>query len=112
MTDGGETTGTEEGWHRVAATDEVPDGGAIMVDAGGRAIALTHFEGQYGALDNACPHMGGPLGQGVIEFGFLVCPWHGREYHPLTGACEGYEEAVATYPVEVRDDGIYVRVEG
>lgn len=110
MTDD-QTSSTDATWHRVAAPDEVPDGSAITVAAGGKTIALTHFEGQYGALDNVCPHMGGPLGEGVIEYGLLVCPWHGREYHPLSGVCEGYEESAKTYPVDVRDDGIYVGVD-
>jgi nitrite reductase/ring-hydroxylating ferredoxin subunit len=97
-------------WHRVADPEEVPEGTAKTVAAGGRLIALTRVGGQIGALDNVCPHKGGPLGQGAIEDGLLVCPWHGREYHPLTGQCEGYAESVASYPVELRDDGIYVEV--
>jgi len=50
------------------------------------------------------------LGEGTIEGGRLVCPWHGREYDPFTGACEGFAESVAAYPAEARADGIYVRV--
>ena len=42
--------------------------------------------GRYGALDNHCPHQGGPLGEGTIENGLLRCPWHGFDYCPLTGA--------------------------
>lgn len=97
-------------WHRVAAPDEVPDGTVRMARAAGTVIALSRVGGRFGALDNRCPHMGGPLGQGTIENGRLVCPWHGREYDPVTGACEGYEESVAAYAVDVRDDGIYVCV--
>ncbi|MFQ5994921.1 MAG: Rieske (2Fe-2S) protein [Acidiferrobacterales bacterium] len=97
-------------WHRVADLNELTDGSVKTVMAGKRPIALTYFEGKYGALDNTCPHMGGPLGQGEIEYGVLICPWHGREYHPLTGKCDGYEESVATFPIEVRDDGVYVAV--
>ena len=54
-----------------------------------RSIALTHFEGRYGALDNRCPHQGGPLGEGSIENGLLRCPWHGWDYDPLTGKPPG-----------------------
>lgn len=97
-------------WHRVAAPDELAEDSVKMVKAGSRLIALIRSQGRYGALDNTCPHSGGPLGQGSIENGLLVCPWHGREYHPLTGECEGYAERAATYPVEARDDGVYVAV--
>lgn len=98
-------------WYRVAALDELAEGSVKKVVAGTKTIALTHFEGKYGALDNTCPHMGGPLAEGSIEYGVLVCPWHGREYHPVTGRCESYEEQAATLPVDVRSDGIYVGVE-
>jgi hypothetical protein len=36
-----------------------------------------------GALENRCPHQGGPLGEGSIENGWLRCPWHGYDYDPL-----------------------------
>lgn len=97
-------------WYRVADVDELAEGTVKKVIAGERTIALTHFEGKYGALDSTCPHMGGPLAEGTIDFGMLICPWHGREYHPLTGECETHGDAVTTFPVEVRDDGIYVCV--
>lgn len=101
---------TSPDWHRVAAVDELADDGVKSVEAGGKRIALTRFEGRYGALDRTCPHNGGPLDEGCIEYGALVCPWHGHEFHPLTGEGIAYAERVATYPVEVRDDGIYVQV--
>lgn len=98
-------------WHRVAALDELDEGSVKSVEVAGTPVALTHFEGQYGAFANACPHMGGPLGEGSIEYGFLVCPWHGREYHPTSGQCEGFDDHARAYAVEVRDDGVYVSVE-
>jgi nitrite reductase/ring-hydroxylating ferredoxin subunit len=107
MTESPDTGAT---WHRVAALDELPDEGVKSVKVGDKPLALTRFEGKYGALDGRCPHAGGPLGEGCIEFGALVCPWHGRDFHPLTGEGIAYAERVATYPVEVRDDGVYVRV--
>lgn len=94
-------------WHRVAGADEVPDGAVVPVVAGGRRIALVRVAERYCALDGTCPHAGGPLGEGSIDNGMLVCPWHGREFDLATGACEGYP-GVAAYPVQVRADGIYV----
>lgn len=99
-------------WHRVAGLDELGEGRVRTVVAGPKSIALTHFDGQYGALDNHCPHQGGPLGEGTIENGLLRCPWHGFDYCPLTGAPPGdFVDTVVTYPVEIREDGIYVGVE-
>jgi thiamine pyrophosphate-dependent acetolactate synthase large subunit-like protein/nitrite reductase/ring-hydroxylating ferredoxin subunit len=96
-------------WHRVAGTDELPEDQVKTVEAEGLTFALTHFEGTHALLGNACPHQGGPLGQGTIEGGRLRCPWHGWEFHPLTGkASEGYEADAETFPCETREDGIYV----
>src|SRR6185436_9571523 len=74
------------------------------------SLAMTHYDGQYGALDNRCPHQGGPLGEGSIENGMLRCPWHGYDYCPLTGASP-FGDTVHSFPVELREDGIYVGVE-
>ncbi|MCA9299893.1 MAG: Rieske 2Fe-2S domain-containing protein, partial [Phycisphaerales bacterium] len=99
-------------WHRVASTEDVPEGRVRTVTAGTRSIALTHYKGEFGALDNRCPHQGGPLGEGSIENGMLRCPWHGWDYCPLTGkAPGGFDDHVPTYPCEVRDGGVYVGIE-
>ncbi len=99
-------------WHKVLSKDELPEGRVKTVTAGTQSFALSHFEGKYCALDNKCPHQGGPLGEGQIENGWLRCPWHGYDYHPCTGRPpEGFDDAVVAIPVEERDDGIYVGIE-
>jgi len=96
-------------WHRVLDHDELAEGRVKPVTCARQTVCMTRHEGQYAALDNRCPHQGGPLGEGSIENGWLRCPWHGWDYDPLTGKPPGgYSDGVATYPVEVRDDGIYV----
>ena len=96
-------------WHRVAGLDELSEGRVTTVNVGHRTLALTHYEGSYGCLDNRCPHQGGPLGEGSIEKGFLRCPWHGYDYNPLDGLPpEGFSDAPACFATEVRDDGVYV----
>ena len=97
-------------WHRVLDNPaELPEGRVRTVTAGHRSIALTHHDGRFGALDNRCPHQGGPLGEGSIENGNLRCPWHGYDYCPLTGSPPGdYTDVASSHPVEIRDDGIYV----
>ena len=97
-----------EDWHRVADSDELVDGSLKEVVVAGTVLVLTRIGDHYGALNNRCPHAGGPLAQGCLENGLLVCPWHGREYDPLTGRCEGYADSVRAYRVDVRADGIYV----
>jgi len=96
-------------WHKVAEVDDLDDGRVRTVVAGTRTLALARVGDRYGALDNRCPHQGGPLGEGSIEKGWLRCPWHGYDYDPLTGTPPaGFSDAPSCFPVEVRDDGIYV----
>jgi pyruvate oxidase len=94
-------------WHKVG---RLPDEGRVqtaVVD--GRSIALTRCGGKVGALDNHCPHQGGPLGEGSIENGLLRCPWHGYDYDPTTGQPpEGFSDAPDAFEVEERADGTYV----
>jgi thiamine pyrophosphate-dependent acetolactate synthase large subunit-like protein/nitrite reductase/ring-hydroxylating ferredoxin subunit len=104
-------TAVELKWYKVAELDELPEGRVKTVTADHVSMALTHFEGKYSALHNRCPHQGGPLGEGSIEKGWLRCPWHGWDFHPQTGKSPGgYEDGIPTFPVEVRDDGIYVGI--
>ena len=99
-------------WHKAAGLGELTEGRVKTAACGLETVCLTHFKGEYSALANACPHQGGPLGEGSIENGLLRCPWHGWDFDPITGKPPGgYDDGVRRYPVEIRDDGIYVGVE-
>jgi nitrite reductase/ring-hydroxylating ferredoxin subunit len=79
----------------------------MTVQAGHRSLALTRVGGRYGALDNRCPHQGGPLGEGSIEKGLLRCPWHGYDDDPLTGApSPPFSDAPACFPVQLREHAV------
>jgi len=102
-----------EGWVRVAEAAEIGEGQVRSVTADGKAMVITHHNGEFGALDSKCPHQRGPLGDGTIEGGLLRCPWHGWGFDPVSGeAIEGGHHDVQSYPVEVRDGDIYVRTAG
>lgn len=111
-----EQDGLATRWYKVAEPGELRDGEVRAVQAGSQSLALTCHNGRIGALDNACPHQGGPLGEGSIECDaegdcWLRCPWHGWDFDPLTGRSPGsHDDGVPTYPVEQRDDGVYVAV--
>jgi thiamine pyrophosphate-dependent acetolactate synthase large subunit-like protein/nitrite reductase/ring-hydroxylating ferredoxin subunit len=98
-------------WHRVLESGELPEGRVTTVTVGRRSLAVSHYEGGFGAIDNACPHQGGPLGEGSIEKGWLRCPWHGWDYSPCNGKSpEGNDDGVEAFAVEARDDGVYIAV--
>jgi len=91
---------------------DIPEGQAIVVLAAeGREIALFNIEGKIYALDNACPHIGGPLGEGEIEDQCVTCPWHGWQFDVTTGkASQNPAVGVSCYPVEIRAGEIFVDV--
>jgi pyruvate oxidase len=98
-------------WHPVSAVDVPGEGRVRSVTVDGRSIALTRCGATLGALENHCPHQGGPLGEGSIEKGLLRCPWHGYDYDPLTGESPGtFGDAVNVYEIEERDGGVYVKL--
>ena len=103
-------------WHKVLDPPGLDEGRVTSVTAGSTGVALSRFNGLYGAVDNRCPHQGGPLGEGSIERGvddqcWLRCPWHGWDFNPLTGESPGgHGDGLQTFPVEEREDGVYVGV--
>jgi len=102
-------------WIRVAHTDDLPEGRVKTVTARTVSICLSHFDGQWAAMDNHCPHQKGPLGEGSIEKGvegkcWIRCPWHGWDFDPLTGKPPGGHEdsGQKLYPLEIRAGEIFV----
>ena len=95
-------------WRKALEVDELAEGRVKSVTCENQTVCMTHFKGRYAALDNKCPHQGGPLGEGSIENGLLRCPWHGWDFDPLTGKAPGYDDGVESFEVEERNDGIYV----
>jgi thiamine pyrophosphate-dependent acetolactate synthase large subunit-like protein/nitrite reductase/ring-hydroxylating ferredoxin subunit len=100
-------------WFRVGDIDMLEVDRITTVQIGHTTICLTRTKEGYGAISNRCPHQGGPLGDGFLQDGFVVCPWHGWEYNPCTGLPpSGYaDESAPAYAVEERADGLYVGVE-
>jgi pyruvate oxidase len=103
-------------WHKVLDSHALPEGRVTTVSVGRRSLAVSNYEGKYGALDNRCPHQGGPLGEGSIEPGvegrsWLRCPWHGYDFDPTDGHAPGdLDDGPPCFAVEARDDGIFVDV--
>ena len=91
---------SETTWVRVSKPDAA-EGRVATVVVGGRGVCLVHHHGgEWSALDNRCPHQGGPLGDGQLEDGYLICPWHAYQYDPVTGEPPpGFRDAAVPYPV-------------
>jgi nitrite reductase (NADH) small subunit len=90
--------------------DLPPAGQAKEFSAGGRTLCIANIDGVIRALDNECPHRGGPLAEGMIEDGKVVCPWHAWAFDPATGATDNSQERVAVFPVSVEGEEVFVKV--
>ena len=105
-------------WIRVGHVDDLPEGRVKTVTARNVSICLSHFESQWAAMDNHCPHQGGLLGEGSIEKGvddkcWIRCPWHGWDFDPLTGAPPGGHKDTGQqlYDVDIRGEEVFIGLE-
>ncbi len=98
-------------WHKVP--DIQLDGQPFIkkVKVAGRILCLVGVEDKVYALAAKCPHAGGDLSNGWCKDGKLICPIHRYSYDITTGkGSEGQNDYIANYPVEIRDNGIYVGI--
>lgn len=82
---------------RIAAASDLPPGARKCLEVAGRQITLLNVDGTLHALENNCPHRGGPVGEGEVERGVITCPWHGWSFDLATG--QGTENRAAVIPV-------------
>ena len=101
-----------ESWIDVGAAEELALRNLQKVMAGSTPLALSCVDGKFGAVHNACNHVGGPLGEGRLAGDYVSCPWHGWKFHRVTGAGEaGYEQdCVPAYPVKVEAGRVLVNL--
>jgi len=88
------------------ATDE-----ARNFPCNGKMICIVNTSGTLSAMDNECLHQGGSLGQGMVEDGKVVCPWHAWKYDPKTGVAVDHPDMkLKTYPIKVEDGEVYIDI--
>lgn len=105
--------GTER-YHTVAKVSEVPEGQGRAFEVEGRMIAVFLDQGHYYAIDDACPHQGAPLSDGIVYDKTVTCGWHGWRFCLEDGRWLDSLKSrtrVGTYPVRVVGDEIQVGVE-
>lgn len=101
-------------WTPVLADAELGDREPHMVSANGAAVLLVRDAGQMHALANVCSHAGGPLNEGKIVDGCVVCPWHASTFRLTDGAIVRGPASTPqpSYQTRVRDGQIEVRASG
>jgi 3-phenylpropionate/trans-cinnamate dioxygenase ferredoxin subunit len=95
---------------KVARADEIRPGEKKIVEVDGALIVVVNLGGEFFALEDVCTHDGGPLGEGTLEDGQLVCPRHGARFDVRTGDALKMPafEPVPTYEVRVENGDILV----
>jgi nitrite reductase (NADH) small subunit/3-phenylpropionate/trans-cinnamate dioxygenase ferredoxin subunit len=95
----------------VARVGEIPEGEGRPFEVAGRMIAVFLEGGRYFALDDACPHQGAPLCDGIVGDKSVTCTWHGWRFSLEDGRwLDSPRTRVGTYPVRVEGDEIQVAV--
>jgi len=101
-----------DNWVKLCEVSELPaEGEAKEFTAQGVTVCVARLHGKPLALDNVCPHRGGPLAEGSVEHGKIVCPWHQWEFDLATGVSSHSVHArVAAYPLQTLGTEISIKL--
>ncbi|WP_437226962.1 Rieske (2Fe-2S) protein [Planctomicrobium sp. SH661] len=97
----------------IAKVGDIPSGEGRTYPVHSKMIAVFFADGEYFAIDDACPHMGASLGAGWVENGAVMCPWHAWRFCIRDGSWLDNPKSplrAGSYPVEIRGDDICVAV--
>ena len=97
---------------KVAETKDLSPGDASAFDVEGNRVAVFNVGGTFYALDDTCPHAGGPLSEGQVKECKVTCPWHEADFDLKTGAVLSPPafEGVKSYKVVVEGSDIKIEV--
>lgn len=88
---------------------QIEPGAGACVEIAGRRIAIFNADGEYYAIDDECPHAGGPLSAGSIANCTITCPFHAWEFDLKTGQVDGDPTTcVQTYPVRIEGEDVLI----
>jgi nitrite reductase (NADH) small subunit len=103
----------EHRWVRMTACDNIPPREGRALEVAGREVALFNLGDRFLAVDNRCPHKGGPLCDGIVTGSAVVCPLHAWKIDLDTGAVErpaGTGTCIHAYPARVENGIVMIRL--
>ncbi|HVS70462.1 MAG TPA: nitrite reductase small subunit NirD [Phycisphaerae bacterium] len=94
----------------VCDVEELPIGLGRAFQVGPAAIAIFRTRRDHVfAIDNRCPHKGGPMAEGMLAGDQAVCPLHSFRFESASGRCDQEGMCpIAVYPLEIRDGQVFV----
>jgi nitrite reductase (NADH) small subunit len=94
-------------WIRITAAENIPPREGRVVQVGGLSVAVFNTGDRFLAVENRCPHDGGPLADGIVGGTTVTCPLHNwricLESGNVSRPCESDASHVRTFPIEVID---------
>lgn len=100
-------------WTAIGTIEDIPPRGARCVDTPtGRIAVFRSATDEVYAIEDRCPHKGGPLSQGIVHGTAVTCPLHNWVISLETGMAQGADEgSVKTIPVKVEDGRLFIALE-
>ena len=95
---------------KAASVDQVQPGKSVVRNMGGKDIAIFNLNGEFFAICNDCPHVGGPLGEGYLRGSVVTCPLHGWQFDIKTGKSPLIAAEVECYEVKVENGEILIAI--
>lgn len=112
---------SNESWINIGSTNELAkeleaQGGLKELEVEGKKYVLSYYEGQFGALNNKCNHMGAPLAKGKLKKGCVECPWHYWQFNHTTGEAQAQSTEplssngghVPKIPLKIENGSLYI----
>lgn len=96
---------------KVALSEDIPIGQKKLCEVDGRMVLVVHTEGDHWhAIDEMCPHRGGPLSEGKLEGTVLTCPWHQAQFEVTTGKvlCGPAKADLRRYELAIEEGVVYL----
>jgi 3-phenylpropionate/trans-cinnamate dioxygenase ferredoxin subunit len=97
---------------RVCKTSDIPDPGKATFEVDDRFVVVFHMDGGFYAIEDACTHDGGPLGDGILDGFRIICPRHGAHFDIRTGQALTMPAVRGTPSHEVKIEGedVWVKI--
>lgn len=94
---------------KLAKLTDLTPGQAKAIQVNGQTIALFNVNGEFYAIDDACPHRGASLAESIAKNGKVFCSWHLFDFDLRTGECGATPDfPVRTYELKIEGEEIFV----